>query len=296
MGWRWQHRLCARFIGVDLNGSEHAPSADGAIAPPDDFYYASLYLAPRTRHQLRVLEAARRAITDIPGLCSDRGVAHLKLTWWQTELQQLASGSARHPLAQPLVPLVQAQPALLGLFESLLDATISGLNEAPLPDHSALLAWLQRQQGLLLAHYIDCGAPVSTAQRRALTELGAVLELAYAVRGLRQHRRATPLLLPDATLRAARLSGDAVRSAHASVTLQAVLQDEIDWLRAELLTRSAALPRSVRRGQRLLLTLAACAAEALALTRADNCQVLERRVELLPLRKLWLAWRIAHWG
>ena len=177
MGWRRQHRLCAGFIGVDLNGTQHAPASDGGIAPPDDFYYASLYLAPSTRHQLRVLEAARRAITDIPGLCSDRGVAHLKLTWWQTELQQLASGSARHPLARPLVPLVQAQPASLGLLESLLDATISGLNEAPLPDHSALLAWLQRQQGPLLAHYIDFGTPVSAAQRQALIELGVVLEL-----------------------------------------------------------------------------------------------------------------------
>ena len=75
-----------------------------------------------------------------------------------------------------------------------------------------------------------------------------------------------------------------------------VLQAEIDWLRAQLLARCAALPRKLRRGQRLFVTLAACAIEALALTRADNCQVLERRVELLPLRKLWLAWRVAQWG
>ncbi|CAN0354046.1 unnamed protein product, partial [Phaeothamnion confervicola] len=260
------------------------------------FYYASLYLAPATRHQLRVLEAVRRVITDIPGLCSDRGVAHLKLTWWLTELQQLASGNARHPLAQLLLPLVQAQPALLSLLEALLDATISGLNDAPLADHAALLAWLQRQQGGLLRYYINCGAAVSAAQGQMLSELAALLELAYALRGLRQHRRATPLLLPESTLRAAGLSGDAVRGAYSSASLQAVLQPEIDWLRAELLTRSAALPRQLRRGQRLLVTLAACAAEALALTRADDCQVLERRVELLPLRKLWLAWRVAHWG
>lgn len=296
MGQRWQHRLCAGSVGVDLSSAAQPPASAGAIAPPDDFYYASLYLAPAARHQLRVLEAVRRAISDIPGNCSDRGVAHLKLTWWQTELQQLASGNARHPLAQPLLPLVQAQPALLELFEALLDATINGLNQAPLADHAALLAWLHGQQGGLLAHYIDCGAVVSAAQRQALVELGAVLELAYAVRGLRQHRRATPLLLPEATLRAARLSGDAVRGAYSSASLKVVLQPEIDWLRAQLLTRSAALPRKLRRGQGLLVTLAACAAEALALTRADDCQVLERRVELQPLRKLWLAWRVAHWG
>lgn len=296
MGRRWQHRLRAGSIIVDLNSAAQPPASAGAISPPDDFYYASLYLAPNIRHQLRVLEAVRRAITDIPGNCSDRGVAHLKLTWWQTELQQLASGNARHPLAQPLLPLVQAQPGLLDLFEALLDATINGLNQAPLADHAALLAWLHCQQGVLLNHYIGCGAPVSATQRQALIELGALLELAYALRGLRQHRRATPLLLPEATLRAARLSGDAVRGAYSSVTLKRVLRCEIDWLRSELLTRSAALPPSVRRGQRLIVTLAACAAEGLALTRADDCQVLERRVELLPLRKLWLAWRVRYIG
>ena len=279
-----------------VNSAAHLPLSGGAISPPDDFYYATLYLAPAARHRLRVLEALRRAITDIPGNCSDRAVAHLKLTWWHIELQQLAAGSARHPLTQPLLPLVQAQPDLLGLFEALLDATINGLNQAPLADHAALLAWLQRQQGALLAHYIDCGAAVSAAQRQALAELAAVLELVYALRGLRQHRHATPLLLPDATLSAARLNGDAVRGAYSSASLQVVLQAEIDWLRAQLLARCAALPRKLRRGQRLFVTLAACAIEALALTRADNCQVLERRVELLPLRKLWLAWRVAQWG
>ena len=281
---------------MDLISAEHAPGDEGAIAPPADFYYASLYLPAATRHELRVLEAARRAIIDIPGSCSDRGVAHLKLAWWQTELQQLAECKARHPLAQALLPLTQARPALLGILDALLEATIDGLNQAPLPDSEALRRWVIAQQGALLGYYIEAGAPVSDPQRNALLELGAVLELAYALRGLRQHRRATPLLLPEAALRSAGLSVDGVRVARSSRELKAVLLRELDALRDELLTRSAALPRAVRRGQRLLLTLAACAAEALTLTRADGAQVLERRVELLPVRKLWLAWRVAHWG
>ncbi len=281
---------------MDLNGAEHAPASDSAVAPPDDFYYASLYLAPAARHAVRVLEAVRRAISDIPGLCSDSGVAHLKLAWWQTELQQLAAATPRHPLARALLPLTQATPALLDVFAALLDATINGLNAPPLLDRSALLGWISDQQGALIEHYINFGPRVSAAQHATLLELACLLELAYALRGLRQHRRATPLLLPDGSLRAAGLSVDGVRNAQSSRELHGVLAPEIDWLRAELIARSVALPRAVRRGQRLITTLAACTAEALALTRADDYQVLERRIELLPVRKLWLAWRIRYWG
>lgn len=285
---------------MDLTGGQHAPDSDGAVMPPDDFYYASLYLPPARRHALRVVEAARRAITDIPGSCTDRGVAHLKLAWWQTELQQLAAGSARHPLAQRLLPLLAQEPVLLEALTSLLEATIAGLNQAPLPDDAALITWLREQQGGIFDYYIGADGSdrqaSGNAQRETLRDIGALLELAYALRGLRQHRRATPLLLPEAALRAARVNVDAVRDASSSRQLAAVLRPQAEHVLGELNARVAALPRAARRGQRLLVTLALCAGEALALTLADDCQVLERRIEVLPVRKLWLAWRIAHWG
>lgn len=281
---------------MDLNADEHAPRDERAVAPPDDFHYATLYLPPARRHALRVFEAVRRAITDIPGNCSDRGVAHLKLTWWQTELAQLADGRARHPLAQALLPLLGDEPRLLEIANRLLDATIRGLNQPALADHAALIAWLEQQQGGVFDYYIAERATLGASELRRLVDIAALLELAYALRGLRQHRRATPLLLPRDALRAAGLGDDAVRGALDSRPLVAMLAPWAAWLRAQLLAHCAALPRTLRRRQRLLLTLAACAGEALALTEADGCRVLEQRVDLLPPRKLWLAWRIAHWG
>ena len=296
MGQRRQHCLRTGSAGVDLSRDEHAPRDERAVAPPDDFYYASLFMAPPRRHALRVFEALRRAITDIPGSCSDRGVAHLKLTWWQTELQQLAAGHARHPLAHALLPLLDTKPTLLAVLEALLDATIRGLNVATLGDQAALVQWLVQQQGGVFDYYIDASAPLNAEQRQALIDIGALLELTYALRGLRQQRRALPLLLPESALRAAGLSADSVRTASDSRPLAAVLMPHAAQLRSELSARCAALPRAVRRQQRLLVTLAACAGEALALTEADACRVLERRIEMLPVRKLWLAWRIARWG
>ena len=281
---------------MDLSATTHAPSSSGALAAPDDFYYASFYLPPLARHVARTLEATRRAITDIPGSCSDRGVAHLKLAWWQTELQQLALATPRHPLTGALQPLVERDSAVLAIFEQLVVNTVAGLNAAPLLNRAALLAHVQTQHGPVLEYYVSLATPVSASERAALVNIGCMLEIAYGLRGLRQHRRGAPVLLAHEELRAAGLSVDAVRNAQGSAELKPVLAPHLDWLHAELIARNAALPRRLRRQQRLFSTLAVCAAEALALTKADACGVLERRVEVLPVRKLWLAWRMASWG
>lgn len=281
---------------MDLNPQEHAPAVDGDIAPPADFYYASLYLTPPARYAARVLEAVRRAITDIPAACTDTGVAHLKLAWWQSELQQIETGMPRHPLVQALMPLAISEPHLIGVFERMVATTVAGLHAAPLMSRAAVLQWVNTQHRELLEHYLCFGVAAHPPQRGALLEIGALLELAYALRGLRQHRRGGPLLLAGDRLSAAGLSVDAVRGAQRSSEIEPVLAGEIDWLRDELLSRCVALPRSLRRAQRLITTLAVCTVEALALTRADGCQVLEHRVELLPLRKLWLAWRVRRFG
>ena len=279
-----------------MNPEQHAPASAWAVTAPDDFYYATLYLPPTARDAARILEATRRAITDIPGSCVDRGVAHLKLAWWQTELLELAAGTPRHPLARALLPLVNRDPAVLTLFEQLVTATIAALHSSALGNRRAMLDYVHTQHGPLLDYYIGLGPAVSGAQRVALLAIGALLELAYALRGLRQQRRNGLLLLAEEELHAARLSVDAVRAAQVSDELRVVLAPYLDWLHDELMIRVAALPRSVRRQQRLFATLAVCGADALALTRADGCMVLERRVEILPLRKLWLAWRTACWG
>jgi 15-cis-phytoene synthase len=281
---------------VDLSDAAHAPSSSAGLTAPDDFYYASFYLPPLAQDMARTLEATRRAITDIPGSCSDRGVAHLKLAWWQTELQQLAQATPRHPSTRALQPLLKRDPAVLVIFEQLVVNTVAALNAAPLNNRSALLAHVQTQHGPVLDYYVSLGRPVNATARASLIDMGCVLELAYGLRGLRQHRRGAPLLLADEELRAAGLSVDAVRYAQTSSELRAVVAPHLDWVHAELVTRCAALPRALRRKQRLFTTLARCAAEALVLTKADNCSVLERRIEVLPLRKLWLAWRTARWG
>jgi phytoene synthase len=53
----------------------------------------------------------------------------------------------------------------------------------------------------------------------------------------------------------------------------------------------AQLPAQDRRAQRPGLAMAAIYRALLREIRKDGCRVLDRRIALTPLRKLWLAWR-----
>lgn len=280
---------------MDLDPSLDAAPTDSVVAAPADFYYATLYLAPPARAAARALEAMRRAITAIPAHCSDRGVAHLKLAWWHRELDRLADGAPRHPLTRALLPQTTVATPPLDIFRDLLAAVIAELQDPPFTTRAAVLAHIAAMHGPFWQCVSGLGGAVGELPA-ALGRLIALTELAYQLRGLRQHRRSGALWLAGERLHAHGLDVAQVRSAQSSPAIAALLGDELAWVEVEIGRQLAALPRALRRRHAVPVTLGRCAMHALALTRADGCQVLERRIELLPMHKLWLAWRTHTFG
>ena len=277
---------------MDLNDAEA-----GGIAPGSDFHFASFYLPAAARTATRALEGWREVITAIPATCSDRGVAHLKLAWWQDEIARLAAGGARHPLAAALAPVVATRPTLLPALTRYPDAVATTLVEQVPATRTAALALVRALHGELFSHLLAlAGSSGEPTAARPLLDLACLVEAAYELRNLRQHRRAGQLLLPTADLARHGLGTEDVRQARDSRALAPCLADIYGWLIAALDAALAGLPRAERRRQHMLCTQARLVRAALVLTRADGCLVLERRVELLPVHKLWLAWRTCYWG
>ncbi|MEQ8233854.1 MAG: squalene/phytoene synthase family protein [Gammaproteobacteria bacterium] len=262
-----------------------------ATAPPgSDFYYASLYYPPRVRATLNLVEALRRELLDIPASCSDRGVAHIKLAWWREELGAGSDGAARHHLARAVRDSV---PALLPVFHALADNVARGLGAAPPADDAALTALLESLHGDVVAALV---AHAGGADDGTSVALATLVERANALCALRQHRDGGWLYLSRTTLAAHGLDNAAVRHATHTSDLGALVDTEAAQLEAALDAAIGALPRTTRRRERLVVTLARIARARLALTRADGCAVLERRVDPTPVAKLGLAWRTRWWG
>ena len=257
-------------------------------APGSDLYYAHLYAPATERETLAALAALRAVIAEIPATCSAPTIALPKLAWWRDEMGQLARGTPRHVLTRALLgrdpELPAAGHALIGGIEALLGAPPFASRAAR---HAALLA----SHGPLWRCALSRCAPSTEPVPPAALALAARVEEAYVLRDARPLRDGgLQLLSSESEAAAARRLGSLPPAAgdwHA-----AVLREDISALRGELATALAGLPG--RRTWRPLATLARLALATLdEITRSD-CRIWESRIELTPLRKLWLALRERH--
>ena len=87
---------------------------------PLDFRLANTFTPADRRPALTALMAVYLEIRAIPVECRDPGVAEVKLTWWQQEMETLYAGKPRHPLTQALAPHMAAlagrQPVFLDII------------------------------------------------------------------------------------------------------------------------------------------------------------------------------------
>lgn len=250
-----------------------------------DRYYAQCYLPRAQRQPLALIEALRGEIARIPATCSSASVALPKLAWWREELAHLQRGTPRHAITRALGAQIPALPgaalALVGGVEALLG---SYAHASRAERRAALLAAHGPLWACTLGVCLPTGTPVSP---QALS-CAALVEEAYALRDVRR------LLEGGWSLVAQDSVAAAVRQHGVLPTLPgpyhaAVFGVDVACTLLDLRQHLAVLAQ--RRALRPLATLARLALVTLEEVQRAGCRVWETRVELTPLRKLWLAWR-----
>jgi len=254
--------------------------------PGTDLYYAQLYLPARRRRLLALIESLRGEIARVPASVSSPGIAATKLAWWQEEIGRLAGGAPRHALTTALLPMLDDVPSLPeaalalvagigGLLDTVRFATREERFAAFDAAHGPLWQLVNAQCAAL-----DGGAAASARR------LGSRIEEAYALRDTRRYVAGGAALLAQDSVRETTAANEQVDDGEWYARVLALdIQHSIAAMRREL----DALP--ARRQLRPLATLARLACATLEEVHADGSRVWERRVELTPLRKLWLAWR-----
>ena len=265
--------------------SDAAALAELAPRAGSTLYYVLLYAPMPLRQALTLIESFRQLMISIPLTCSNLDLAHAKLAWWHEEVERIGGGVPRHALGRALVPWVQTHPALhialqtnvLGITQLLTATRFASRGER-------FAAYSQTHAGLWAMHASLSGA-TSGELLAAAGRAGSLVQLSYALNELRQHvdsgiaiitRDSEPPSLP----------GDQLANAAWYAALAA---RDIAALQDELRAACAALPRGAT--LRTLKVAAALALATLAEVAADGSRVWEHRIELTPLRQLWLAWR-----
>jgi phytoene synthase len=265
---------------------------DKAAASGSSFYYSFLFLPRPRREAITALYAFCREVDDVADECSDINLARTKLAWWRQEVANLYAGNPQHPVTQALQPAVRDY----GLDEEHLLEIIDGmemdLDQNRYADFKELQLYCYRVAsvvGLLSA------AIFGYTDRKTLKyahDLGMAFQLTNIIRDVGEDARRGRIYLPLADLQQFGVSEIDILHGHETEKVRKLLQFQITRAQEFYDKAFAELPAADRRAQRPGLMMAAIYRTVLNEIAAGDCEkVLNQRISLTPLRKLWLAWK-----
>jgi 15-cis-phytoene synthase len=260
-----------------------------AAASGSSFYYSFLFLEPRRRQAITALYAFCREVDDVVDECPDAGLARTKLDWWRGEVAALYVGRPSHPVTQALAGSLQEfhlpQEQLLEIIEGM----EMDLEQVRYADFKALHLYCYRVAsvvGLLAAEIFGY------KDRQTLKyahDLGLAFQLTNIIRDVGEDARRGRFYLPQDELARFGVTEADLLQANYSDNFRRLMAFQVERARATYAQAFAQLPATDRKAQRAGLVMAAIYQATLDEIVRDSYRVLDQRISLPPLRKLWLA-------
>ncbi|HMM55161.1 MAG TPA: presqualene diphosphate synthase HpnD [Candidatus Desulfobacillus sp.] len=255
------------------------------------FYYSFLFLPPPQRRAITALYAFCREVDDVVDEGGDAQAARDKLAWWRDELERAYAGNPGNPVTRALAPAARAFGLPQELLAEIIDGMEMDLTLDRYADFKALQLYCYRVAstvGLLAAEIFGY------RDRHTLKyahDLGLAFQLTNIIRDVGEDARRGRIYLPLEELDEFGVSAADILQGRHSDAFRRLMEYQVD--RAVRYYKQALyqLPDEDRRAQRPGLVMAAIYRTLLDEIRQGGCRVLERRTDLAPLRRLWIAWR-----
>lgn len=254
------------------------------------FYYSFLFLTPDRRRAITALYAFCREVDDTVDECTDITIARTKLVWWRKEVSAMMSGEPTHPVTKALQPHM----AIYALESEHLMAIIDGM-EMDL-DQNRYLDFIGLQKycwhvasvvGILSAKIFGASSPQTLQYAE---KLGLAFQLTNIIRDVGEDARKGRIYLPVNELQQFNVTAADVLNARHSENFEKLMQFQAARAQELYDEAFALLPKEDRRAQRPGLIMAAIYRAVLNEVERDGFHVLNQRISLTPIRKLWLAW------
>jgi phytoene synthase len=258
-----------------------------------DFHYSLLGQPPASRQTLIAVQAFYLETTAIAEECRDPVVARDKLDWWRTEAGQLFAGEPRHPITRALCPQLAAFNLPEEYFREILDGAAMDLEYDAYPSFTELALYLHRlgsTPALLTAEILGYRDRRSTP--RFAHEAGGALLLFDRLYEVRRYAQLGRCYFPEDEMRRFGVGPGDLLAAQTTGRVQQLFAFQAERICDYGRRALEHLPETERHGQSSLLIRLELALALLTEVADDGYRLLEQRISLTPLRKLWLAWRL----
>jgi len=253
-------------------------------------HYALLFVDPGQRRALQALLAFRREVTDVTVECSDARVASIKLGWWRHELAKTLQGNPDHPVARELAWVIRRTPLPRAELDGVIDTVQSDLEQPGYPNFEDLARYCHGVSGVVCRLAAQVLGYEDGRTLEYAGELGVALQLTDLLRGVGPAGARGRVYLPAVELARFGVTPSMLGRPADGGDLRGLFASQATRVREHFYSALARLPEVDRYRQRSGLAMAAMALATLDEMEADDYRVLQHRVALSPLRKLWLAW------
>ena len=263
-----------------------------AAASGSSFYYSFMFLPKPRREAITALYAFCREVDDIADECHEPDIARAKLAWWRNEVGNLYAGHPQHPVTKALAPAVQVYNLNEEHFQEIIDGMQMDLEQNRYIDFKQLQLYCYRVAsvvGLLSASIFGY------SDRKTLKyahDLGLAFQLTNIVRDVGEDARRDRIYLPLDELAKFDVTENDMLQGRESEQVRNLLEFQIERAESYYERAFAELPASDRKAQRTGLVMAAIYRTLLHEIKSGGGEkVLNARIALTPLRKLWIAWK-----
>lgn len=258
------------------------------------FYYSFRFLPKPQREAIIALYAYCREVDDVVDECKDVDVAKKKLDWWRGEVEQLFTGNPSHPVTKALAPHLKHFNLPKEYFLEILDGMGMDLEYDVYPTIKELSLYCYRVASVVGMLSIEIFGYTNRQTQKYAYELGMALQLTNIIRDVREDAMRGRVYLPQEDLKRFNVDMDELVQGTHSQKIVDLLKFESERARQHYKNAFELIPDADRYSQRSGLIMGEIYLALLNEIEADGFKVLQHRVKLTPLRKLWLAWTAAR--
>lgn len=265
-----------------------------AAGSGSSFYYSFLFLPENERSAITALYAFCREVDDVVDECRDETVARARLEWWRNEIERCFSGEAQHPVTRALQSPVEHCNLPREYFQEIIDGMEMDLDNCRYDSFRDLALYCHRAAGVVGLLSAEIFGYTDRATLKYAEALGTALQLTNILRDVREDALRGRIYLPLDELLEYRVNPHDLLNGVVTEGMTGVLQLQAERANNYYRQAMGTLAETDRYRQRSGLIMAEIYQTILREIASDGYRVMEHRIALTPVRKLWIAWRTAR--
>jgi len=255
------------------------------------FYYSFLFLPAERRRAITALYAFCREVDDAVDEPGDASAARATLAWWRGEVARLFDGNPQHPVTRALAPAIEPFGISRARLDEIMDGMEMDLNQSRYLDFTGLQLYCHRVAGVVGALAAGIFGYRNAKTLEYAERLGLAFQLTNIIRDVGEDARKNRVYLPMDELKEFGVTAADILDARHTENFLRLMRFQAERACRCYDEAFALLPPEDRPAQRPGLMMAAIYRALLREIADDGFRVLQQRVALTPVRKLWIAWR-----